>query len=86
MKTTVLLFGVLLLAQIGFAGLGTPNFINYRVENGLPSSEVYDVVQDDHGYMWFATDRGLARFNGYDFTVFNIVVSLDSAIIIIQCR
>ena len=40
---------------------------NYNVENGLPSSEVYDVVQGSDGYMWFTTDRGVSKFNGYDF-------------------
>ena len=41
---------------------------NYNVENGLPSSEVYDVVQDGDGYIWLTTDRGVSKFNGYDFT------------------
>lgn len=41
------------------------------VEDGLPSSEVYDVLQDDDGFMWFATDRGIARYDGYEFDVFN---------------
>ena len=43
------------------------SLINYNVENGLPSSEVYGVVQDSEGYMWFTTDRGVSKFNGYDF-------------------
>ena len=28
------------------------------------------VIQDSKGYMWFATDRGVARFDGYRFKVF----------------
>lgn len=40
---------------------------NYSVEEGLPSPEVYDVIQDDYGYLWFATDHGLSRYNGYEF-------------------
>ena len=49
-----------------------PAYINYSAEDGLPSSEVYDVIQDDEGYMWFATDRGVARFDGYEFEVFTV--------------
>lgn len=44
---------------------------NYTVEDGLPSSEVYFSFQDSKGYMWFATDGGVCRFNGYEFEVFN---------------
>lgn len=38
--------------------------------NGLPSSETYGVLQDKNGYIWIATDRGLARFNGYEFKIY----------------
>lgn len=44
---------------------------NFGVDEGLPSSEVYDVYQDKEGYMWFATDKGLSRYNGYEFQNFN---------------
>ena len=42
-------------------------FPHYTTKDGVPSSEVYDAIQDSKGYMWFATDRGIARFNGYEF-------------------
>ncbi len=44
---------------------------HYGVEDGLPSSEVYSAFQDSKGYMWFATDAGVSRFNGYEFENFN---------------
>ena len=47
-----------------------PNYVNFTAENGLPSSEVYDGIQDENGYLWFGTDRGVARFNGYEFQQF----------------
>ena len=47
-----------------------PVFRHYTTMNGLPSSETYSVIQDNKGYIWIATDRGLARFNGYEFKVF----------------
>ena len=43
---------------------------HYNVDDGLPSSEVYDVYQDKLGYVWFATDKGLSRYNGYEFENF----------------
>lgn len=34
--------------------------------DGLSQSYVYDVVQDATGFMWFATQDGLNRFDGYE--------------------
>jgi ligand-binding sensor domain-containing protein len=39
----------------------------YTTDDGLPSNEVFDVVQDHSGYLWFVTSRGICRFNGYEF-------------------
>ncbi|MEN3334019.1 MAG: hypothetical protein V7641_3384 [Blastocatellia bacterium] len=33
----------------------------------LPSKNVQTVFQDSDGWMWFGTDKGIARFNGTDF-------------------
>jgi len=46
------------------------NFKNFTQENGLPSNEVYDSFQDVNGFIWFATDRGIAQYNGYEFVKF----------------
>ncbi|MCC6370696.1 MAG: hypothetical protein IT236_06820, partial [Bacteroidia bacterium] len=47
-----------------------PSYIQFTNTNGLPSNTVYYVIQDSEGYFWFATDKGLSRFNGYDFSTF----------------
>ncbi len=48
-----------------------PNFkiTNYTVDDGLPSNECHGVVQDSLGYIWIATDRGLVKWDGYEFEV-----------------
>ncbi|WP_447111926.1 ligand-binding sensor domain-containing protein [Psychroserpens sp. BH13MA-6] len=43
---------------------------HFGVDEGLPSSEVYDSYQDALGHIWFATDKGLSRYNGYEFENF----------------
>ncbi len=43
---------------------------NYTISDGLPSNHVYRVTQDAKGFIWVLTDKGIARFNGEEFTVF----------------
>jgi hypothetical protein len=65
-----LLWNVLAIAFHVNAQSGSPVFRHFTTEDGLPSSEVYFALQDAKGYMWFATDHGVARFNGYEFQAF----------------
>ncbi|MEQ6123878.1 two-component regulator propeller domain-containing protein [Pseudotenacibaculum sp. MALMAid0570] len=52
---------------------------NFNTKEGLPQSQVYDIVQDSIGYLWLATQGGgLARFDGDEFTVFNEKKGLKS--------
>lgn len=37
----------------------------------MPSNEIYNILQDDKGYIWLATAMGISRFNGQTFTNFN---------------
>lgn len=44
----------------------------YTIADGLPQSQVYDIVQDEMGYLWLATQGGgLANFDGETFEVWN---------------
>ncbi len=43
----------------------------WTTEHGLPYKIVNSVLQTRDGYVWAATDDGLARFDGVKFTVFN---------------
>ncbi|HJD74746.1 MAG TPA: response regulator [Bacteroides reticulotermitis] len=40
----------------------------YDVRSGLSGNCVRSILQDSIGYMWFATQDGLNRFNGIEFT------------------
>jgi signal transduction histidine kinase/ligand-binding sensor domain-containing protein len=40
-------------------------------ENGLPQNSVHQILQTRDGYLWIATEGGIARFNGIQFTIFN---------------
>lgn len=62
------------IVSMGFMPAYTQTYIfkNYGTNEGLPSSEVYSTAQDAQGYMWFATDRGVVKFDGYNFKTFTI--------------
>ena len=49
-----------------------PYFRNYTTDHGLPSQEVHCILQDSEGYMWFGTDNGVSRFDGYTFRNFGL--------------
>ena len=49
-----------------FAALGHQAWSS---ENGLPQNSVHQILQTRDGYLWIATERGVARFNGIQFTV-----------------
>jgi len=42
-------------------------FSHLTINQGLSQSNVYCIVQDRRGFMWFGTEDGLNRFDGYDF-------------------
>ncbi|BDD07439.1 response regulator [Aureibacter tunicatorum] len=42
-------------------------FDRYTIREGLPSNHIYDIIQDDHGFLWISTENGLSRFDGYSF-------------------
>ncbi len=44
------------------------NFARISIERGLSQSSVYTMVQDKQGFMWFGTQDGLNKFDGYSFT------------------
>lgn len=44
-----------------------PPFTQFTTRQGLPSTEVYHVLEQN-GRLWMATDHGLAVYNGYEFT------------------
>src|SRR5258706_5106624 len=47
---------------------------------GLSESDVTCVLQDSRGFMWFGTQEGLNKYDGYDFTVYRNDQRNDSSI------
>lgn len=45
-------------------------FNEFSLEQGLSQTSVYAIHQDNLGFLWFGTEDGLNRFDGYEFEVF----------------
>jgi len=48
------------------------SYRQYSSLDGLSSSHVNDLLQDDWGFIWIATNAGLNKFDGYHFTHYDI--------------
>ncbi len=44
---------------------------NWDLDDGLPSARINAVARTSDGYLWLATQKGLARFDGSHFVVFD---------------
>jgi Histidine kinase/Y_Y_Y domain/Two component regulator propeller len=49
---------------------------HYTSRDGLPSTQVSSVFEDRDGNVWFTTDRGAARFDGYSFRNYTTIDGL----------
>ena len=71
---TLLLFAVCFVTAGAFAQRKSIKQYVHEVwttENGLPQNSASSIVQTRDGYIWFATQEGLARFDGVEFRVFD---------------
>ncbi|MDD5152106.1 MAG: two-component regulator propeller domain-containing protein, partial [Flavobacterium sp.] len=87
LKATTPLFFYLMIFQFFFGNIGTNVFAQsynkistFSTNEGLPSNHIYDIVEDNNGFLWIATNNGIARFDGkyfYNYTVKNGLPSND---------
>ena len=46
------------------------SFKSFSLKEGLPTAQIFDIMQDSKGYLWLATLNGAAKFDGFKFQVF----------------
>ncbi len=58
--------------QSACSSLANPSikFEHLGIQHGLSQSTVYCILQDRQGFMWFGTQAGVNRYDGYKFTVY----------------
>ncbi|HMH23848.1 MAG TPA: two-component regulator propeller domain-containing protein [Puia sp.] len=58
------------------------NFISYNTDEGLPQSQVYQLLQADDRQLWMSTLGGISRFDGKTFSNYTISEGLAANYII----
>lgn len=70
-KYIYIFWGYLLITYLNAqAQTGHINFTSLSTRDGLLSNSVNAILKDRYGLMWFATDDGLNKFDGTNFTVY----------------
>ena len=63
----------LLFSGIFFSAYGQEkniSFENLGIKDGLSQSSIFCILQDCRGFMWFGTEDGLNRYDGYRFYIY----------------
>lgn len=50
----------------------------FTTKEGLPSNHIYDITEDNKGFLWITSDNGLARFDGKNFYLYSVKNGLPS--------
>src|SRR5690606_1213116 len=61
------LFFFILLQLSSFSQI---KFKHLTLKDGLSQSTVNTIIKDKYGFMWFGTQDGLNKYDGYNFTVY----------------
>lgn len=61
---------LILFSSCVFAQPGSMKFKRLNTNHGLSQSFVASIAQDKKGFMWFGTEAGLNKYDGYKFTVY----------------
>jgi len=79
-RNILIILQIILIGHISYSQSTDFYFKHIGLEEGLSQSNVNCIAQDSIGYMWFGTQEGLNRYNGYDFKTFKHKQSDDKSI------
>lgn len=66
-KLFILITGLMISSNL-FAQFSSQ--VAYDLDKGMPSNTAYYVFKDADSYLWITTDRGLVKYDGYNFTTY----------------
>lgn len=75
MNNFFLVLFALLISAASFSQI--PGLTQFTTNNGLPSNTVYDIIEDEQGFLWIATDYGISKFDGINFKNYSVANGLS---------
>ncbi len=69
-KISILVLWSVFFTSAAFAQLSDKNFEHIMSDKGLSQNTIHYILQDKQGFMWFATEDGLDKYDGYNFEIF----------------
>lgn len=79
------LSGLIVAVLLSSAGYAQPfphlQFTYLTDKEGLSNNQVTSITQDNEGFIWFGTDDGLDRFDGYRIRKFNHVPGTENSLV-----
>jgi signal transduction histidine kinase/ligand-binding sensor domain-containing protein/DNA-binding response OmpR family regulator len=66
----LIVFSFLFISKLSFPQNEEIQFEHINVEQGLSQNTIYCIFQDSRGFIWFGSQDGLNRYDGYGFTIF----------------
>src|SRR5207249_11951910 len=79
-RHALLLSGLLLVVGLNARAERLP-LKTYTTADGLAHNVINKIVRDSRGFLWFCTQEGLSRFDGYSFTTLGVDQGLPHAIV-----
>jgi ligand-binding sensor domain-containing protein len=68
--SSTIIFSFLLFSNFSFPQYDEIKFEHFTTKDGLPDLTVNCILQDHLGYLWFGTDNGLVKYDGYSMTFY----------------
>jgi len=56
-------------------------FSTISIREGLSSNNIHDIIKDEFGFLWVATDDGLNRYDGQEIKVYRHDDSLKNSLV-----
>lgn len=80
LRSAITIIWMLLVSVTTWGQRNQVRFEHITSEEGLSANVVNCIFQDRQGFLWFGTNDGLNRYDGYHFTTFRSLPDQDNAI------
>ena len=66
----LVVFSFLFISKLSFPQHSEIIFEHLTVSDGLPHNHIKCIIQDHLGFLWFTTQNGLVKYDGYNFKTY----------------